>query len=592
MTTITNLNLNQAPINSNSASSGPILVNTANDAAAKAAQGVVTQLLSTAADQSNSSSTNSDGNNNANFLSAPVLTLPSASSRTAQADFTSILRSMQSVLSTASQNNAQANANVYSSHYTAQQARANALGNQINAASSLATDAQNMLQNPSAQLPQPDPSFSDVPGYASSFAQLISYGQALQAAYNNLQEAESAYQQDPSSANQAALNTAQAAYAAAQSPILSYAQKQMQAASDLTTQLIQTGVADDGFALGLLKRQGTALSGLVQLIETIAAELAQEAKQKLSVDERLFKELQAANQKQQEEQAKKIQQQIQQAQQMQQIMGCVGQILGGLLTVIGAVVSIATAATGVGVAIGIGIAAVGLALITTDAIMQATGHETLTNMIMKPFMDVIQPILNFLISSFAKFFEHLGISQATAQILGDVMVGVYAAALIIAAIVISRNGEVLANLGSQIAEKIIPNFIKTIAQKMVQAALWLAEKFGLNEATNFGENALAQRLASLAKIAGKAVIVGESAVNVAGNIVIGMSEKEQKDAEALFVLIQAIEKMLMALLHQAIKNFGDAQKMVEKLVEGMSSALQANQQAGNLVAANISGKAA
>ena len=592
-----NLNVN-TPVSTpsqgtiDSASTGAAIdTSSLSNAAQKAALAVMAALAS--ADNQNSAS-NSNGSG-FNPL-APELTQPSKS--TSHSDSTYILASIAEALNRSSEATIQANAAAFTAIQASLQQQAVAQAQQAQNSLTLASEASdvaNSYKSPGGSgqattltiFPSNDPSYAD----SQTLAQLQTNLSQAYVSYEAAQQDPDLQSIDPALLQQAQakLTNAQTIYQSALNAVYEFASQETQKANNYLTQASTTSAIP---LAGLYERMTTGLGKIIELIAMISKLMASSAKEKLNRDQALFEKMQEASKKSLELAAQDYEKKIQQAKQAQDTMGCVGKITGAVLTVVGAVVAVATAPTGIGLAVGIGIAAIGIGMLLADTILEATGHKSLTDMIMQPFMDnIIQPMINALTKAFTEILEKLGVDAETAQKIGTGLALATTAIALIALIVVvalvgkSAAAKLAEKFGEKFAQIAAKNFIQQIVKQLAQQAVKSTAKEGTR-------GALKQGIITSLKVAGAAGQIAQSSVVMAGGIISSLKIEEAMRALADAKFSEAILKLLEDLMKKAIEEYGDAKKAIENLTETMSKTMQGNINTTSFILGNIGSKSA
>ncbi|AIO70863.1 type III secretion system translocon subunit BipB [Burkholderia oklahomensis] len=335
----------------------------------------------------------------------------------------------------------------------------------------------------------------------------------------------------------------------------------------------------------------TAVLGKLQ--ELISAGNVKELESK----QKLFTEMQAKREAELQKKSDEYQEQVKKAAEMQQTMGCVGKIVGWLITA----VSFAAAAFTGGASLAL--AAVGLALAVGDEIGRATTGVSFMDKLMQPVMDtILKPLMDFISSLITKALVACGVDQQKAElagaILGAIMTGValIAAAFVGASAVKAVASKVINAVAGQLTKlmdsaigKMLVQLIEKFAQKSGFQALgsrtataMTRMRRAIGAESNEGRMLLANRFEK----AGTVMNVGNQVSQAAGEIVVGVER-----AKAMGLLADIKEamydiKLLGDLLKQAVDAFAEHNRVLAQLMQRMSDAGQMETSTGKLILRN------
>lgn len=354
-----------------------------------------------------------------------------------------------------------------------------------------------------------------------------------------------------------------------------------QSADKLLTQAQGLGLKNET----IQKNEKDNLSNVAKLTMLMAmfVELVgKNSEESLQNDLALFQALQEGRQAEMEKKSSEYQEEVRKSEELNRVMGCVGKILGALLTIISVV---AAAFTG---GASLALAAVGLALMVADEICQATKGFSFIQEALKPLMEnVLKPLMELIGKAISKALEAFGVDKKTAEMVGSIVGAVLAAVVMIAAIVVvalvgkgaaAKLGNALSKLLGDAIKKIVPDVLKTLAKNAGSTVGRVAQKAGLRTDT-LGKELMANRLNTFV-VAGETVNSGTQA---GGGVASGVFMKNASDAMADFYLARNAMDQISRWLEQAVETFSDSQKVTQQLNKAMSAALQQNAEAGRFV---------
>lgn len=335
---------------------------------------------------------------------------------------------------------------------------------------------------------------------------------------------------------------------------------------------------------------------LTLLMAMFAEMIGKNSEESLKNDLEVFKAMQESRQKEMDKKADEYQKEVAKAEQLNRIMGCIGKILGALLTIVGVVGAIFSGGA------SLALAAVGVALMVVDKIVEAATGVSFMEKALQPLMDkVIKPLMELLTKAIGKVLEAFGVDKATANkvaaIAGAVLAAVVVVALMVVVAVVGKGaaaklGNVMSKFLSNMIRKIVPNVLREFAKggskvltqginrftsAVSNAASKVAGKVGLNPA----------QLANNINIGVTAGHVVNTVTQTAGNLTQAALMNKASDAMAEFTLSQTAIERLQQWMKQAVESFADKQKVINELMELSAAACGQNAAAGRFIQQQI-----
>ncbi|MBB5390580.1 MULTISPECIES: type III secretion system translocon subunit SctE [unclassified Herbaspirillum] len=302
--------------------------------------------------------------------------------------------------------------------------------------------------------------------------------------------------------------------------------------------------------------------------------------------------------------AEKAEKDLAKAEAMNKAMGCVGKILGAVVT---AVAFIGTPFTG---GVSLALAGIGLTLMVADGIYQAVTGKSFMQEAMAPVMKLLQPVLQFVMDKVAGIMTGLGVDEQTARMAAMIVVSVVMAAAVVALAVtgagsavasavsnvVGRLGSVLGKVMEKTIGKLIPEMLKKAVTQMARQASngasrmfdAVSQRLGLST-DGVSKQIYAQNLGRIAAGVnfGKTVItsgldVGVQVDNrkvaeIVASMKLTMSEQElinDMSANLLENLKKSFESSqhFFAYASQAIKQYADTGVAAARAVRGAHAA--------------------
>lgn len=351
-------------------------------------------------------------------------------------------------------------------------------------------------------------------------------------------------------------------------------------------------------ALERKQQKENAGKSLTYLLAVINKLIDKSASEKLENSAELNKKLSAASIKEAQENAKEFAAKQAKAAEMQKTMGCIGKIIGWIITV----VSVAAAAFTGGTSLAL--AGVGLALAIGDEIGQAITGRSFMQEAMGPILDplmkaIIQPLMQFFTNLFSKILEGLGMEKGLADTIAQIMGAIQAAVLMIAAVMVA--GSLIKSVAQKIGSTLIVKTGMAFAKRMLQnmgkkAAETLGKKLGLNTVTNFAKKAGS----SMAKFSpineGNAVKVqkGATIVNAVnttaqagGNIAVAALQASAAEDKADLLQAMATQELLKKMMDEAVNVFTHNLATMNEILNQMSQVGLQDQQTKRFITQQI-----
>ncbi|KMN83006.1 invasin B [Chromobacterium alkanivorans] len=325
---------------------------------------------------------------------------------------------------------------------------------------------------------------------------------------------------------------------------------------------------------------------LTMLMAMFVEMVGKNSEESLKSDLALFQAMQEGRQKEMDKKSAEYQEEVRKAEELNRTMGCIGKILGAVLTVISVV---AAAFTG---GASLALAAVGVALMVADEVVKATTGVSFMEEALKPLMDkVLKPLMDLIGKAITKALESMGVDKKTAELAGSIIGAVLAAVAMVAVMVVvavvgkgaaSKLGGALSKLMGDAIKKMVPNVLKELAKNgskmLTQGFQRLANSLGLR--TDAASKQLMANTLNRVVVGGE---VAQATSQAGGNVAQGVFMKNASDMLADFTLARAAMEQIEQWLKQAVEVFASTQKVTQDLTTMMSSALQQNAEAGRFV---------
>ncbi|WP_145564530.1 type III secretion system translocon subunit SctE [Yersinia aldovae] len=303
----------------------------------------------------------------------------------------------------------------------------------------------------------------------------------------------------------------------------------------------------------------------------------------LQASAELKQKLAEAAAKDAEKKAKEYEEEVRKAEEMQKTMGCIGKILGWLITV----GSFALAAFTGGASLAL--AAVGLALAIGDEISQAvTGRSFMADM-MQPLMDtIVKPLMEFMGKIFSDILQSWGVDKDKADMVGQILGAIAAAAVLVAGVMVVASvmnkvvGTVMNTTMGKVAKSTMQKLMNSTIGKVVKR---LSKGFG----RSLGVNEL--QMAKVSNYSQKA-LVGLSVINTSSQAAVGIvaasMQLEASKIRAEMMKDTALQDLLNEMMNRAIDSFTHRMESVSEIVRNISMVAENQAQAGKYITKQMS----
>ncbi|AZF15588.1 MULTISPECIES: type III secretion system translocon subunit SctE [Pseudomonas] len=278
---------------------------------------------------------------------------------------------------------------------------------------------------------------------------------------------------------------------------------------------------------------------------------------------------------------------VRKAEEMQKAMGCLGKVLGGILTAISVVGAVFTGGA------SLAVAAVGLALMAGDMVSKALFDFSFMEAALNPIMEhVFNPIVQALGKGITELLKAVGVDSAAAEMIGMITGAILAAAAMVGAVVLG--GAAAGKVGAKIAQssikksieqalgklmdKLVPDLVKQFARGAGRGMGHAVSKVGTQAREFFGLKSDAASIQRYSKIldgmsTGVQTVGATSTASM--NVVKGHSE--MKAAEALSEVelsradIEQLQQMLTKLIQMIHEAVQDVQRQFMKAIDNLEN---------------------
>jgi len=323
-------------------------------------------------------------------------------------------------------------------------------------------------------------------------------------------------------------------------------------------------------------QQSKSLTFLIALISQL---IDQSASNDLKAAAELKNKLSEAAAKDSEKKAQEYEESVRKSEEMQKVMGCIGKVLGWVITAVSFAAAIFTGGA------SLAFAAIGLALAIGDEISQAVNGVSFMAEAMKPLMEaIVQPMMELLGKAYAQILEAFGVDKSTAQMIGQIMGAIAAAMIMVAAVVVA--GSVASKLSSAVAKKVGSNVMDKVMNNIVGDVLKRIGQ-GVGRSVGMQETKIAQ-VATRTEMVASAATMGNTVIQTAGNIITADMKIDAAKAKAQLLNNMALQDLLNEMLDRAVGAFKNRIESTNAIVKNISSIAENSMQAGQFITRKMS----
>lgn len=289
--------------------------------------------------------------------------------------------------------------------------------------------------------------------------------------------------------------------------------------------------------------------------------------------------------------AKDYEVEVRKAQEMQKTMGCIGKVLGWVITAI----SFAAAAFTGGASLAF--AAVGLALAIGDEICQAVTGRSFMAESMQPFMDaIVKPLMEAMGKMFAAILEGFGVDKDTAAMVGQILGAIAAAAALVVAVVVASNvvgkvfGIITKKIGTDVAEAVAQSSMKRTLQRLMDSSVGQIFKRlsqGIGRAGGMDELKMAQ-ISNRTQIALTSANVMNISLQAGGRIAVASMQVDASKIRAQMMKDSALQDLLNEMMNRIIDAFAYRIETVNRIVKNISEVADHQIQTGKFISRQMS----
>lgn len=360
------------------------------------------------------------------------------------------------------------------------------------------------------------------PAYAKARQVLEAKVQLLQIKTTALQQAETALV----AANQAAVNS-------------------IRHTAALETLALKIG-SDAPKSADVLAAIGSSTARLTLLMSELSKLIGKNSEDSMRNDKEMFEAMQVARQAALDKAAADFLVESAKAEHTAKVMGCIGKIVGALLTVVSIIAIPFTGGASAALAV------IGIGMMVADKVVEATTGTSLTERIMSPVMEhVIMPMIKLLAKEISKALQSMGLPAEKAKAVAEVMAAIVVAIAVIVVVIL------LSMVSAAVAAKIVAKMAPALLRSATRTLPGVMRKL---------TSTSAKKISNVANTAGSVIGTGGAVVTGAGSIAQGVFTKRASDHHAEIVVTTQILQQLQRYLQAAVEDFSGKFKAVNELM--------------------------
>ncbi|CAI3807070.1 Cell invasion protein SipB [Pseudomonas sp. MM221] len=340
-------------------------------------------------------------------------------------------------------------------------------------------------------------------------------------------------------------------------------------AEALARQLESAGLGDKPVLDGM-KNQLNAAATMVLLMTRFAELMGESAENKIEAEQELFRSMQAARQEYMEKKSEEYLEQVRKAEAASKAAGCIGKILGAVLTVVSVVGAAFTGGA------SLALAAVGVALMGADMLAKQLTGVSFMEKAMKPLMDnILSPMIQGIGKGIADLLKKAGVDAASADMAGMIMGAVIGAVAMVAVLVVvavvgkaaaGRVANAMGNMFGKLANEMTPQMLKQAARAVSNGFTSVMTKarssIGL-KSDAISLDLYASRLAASVAVVEAGGTVAQSALQIKS----GMHQRNATEHLADFNIAKVISEVMQKHLHDAVQLFDESIKAMDNTIK-------------------------
>ncbi|WP_081421371.1 type III secretion system translocon subunit SctE [Burkholderia contaminans] len=345
-----------------------------------------------------------------------------------------------------------------------------------------------------------------------------------------------------------------------------------------------------------MKREVSALERLLTLFVRFAETLSERGEERIRHEGNRIEVARESRLKKMLDEIDRVEKENAKAEDLNKAAGCVGKIIGAVVTAVATIGAVFTGGA------SLAVAGIGLGLMAADSIVQAVTGKSFMEEVFKPLMALLQPVLEFLSDKLSDVLQAFGVSDEVAKMIAMVAVSI---AMVAAVAVVSMSGagslvaKGVGKIASLLAKgiertvgKLVPEALRqTVSQggrklaagatSMVEAAM---ERLGM-KSDAISRQVYGHRMQQMA--AGGAVI--NAAVTGGLNVAAEVHTVEAAKAEAELKLAENEMELLERMMQMMLDAVATSMEQANAFFAAISRVVQTHTDANTAVIRMIAG---
>jgi len=333
--------------------------------------------------------------------------------------------------------------------------------------------------------------------------------------------------------------------------------------AEAQARLVEDSGLGDKPVLDGVKNQLNAAATMVLLIAQYAELMGESAENKIEMEQELFRSMQAARQAFMEKKSEEYLEQVRKAEAASKAMGCIGKILGAVLTVVSVVGAAFTGGA------SLALAAAGVALMGADMLVKQLTGVSFMEQAMKPLMDnILNPMIQSIGKGIADLLKKAGIDGASAEMAGMIMGAIIGAVAMVAVLAVvavvgksaaGRVASAMGNMFGKLANEMAPQMLKQAARAVSNGFTSVMTK--ARTSIGLKSDAMSLDLYASRMAASLAVVeAGGTAAQSALQIKSGIHQRNASEHLAEFELAKVISEAMKNYLNDMVQVFDQSMK--------------------------------
>lgn len=340
--------------------------------------------------------------------------------------------------------------------------------------------------------------------------------------------------------------------------------------AEAVARLVENAGLGDKPVLDGMKRQLNAAATMVLLMTRFAELMGESAETKIEAEQELFRSMEAARQAFLEKKSEEYLEQVRKAEAASKTAGCIGKVLGAVLTVVSVVGAAFTGGA------SLALAAVGVGLMAADMLVKQLTGVSFMEKAMKPLMDnILAPMIQAIGKGIADLLKKAGVDGASAEMAGMIMgaiVGAVAMVAVLAVVAVvgksaaGRVASAMGNMFGKLANKMAPQMLKQAAQAVSNGFTSVMTK--ARTSLGLKSDAISLDLYASRLAASVAVVeAGGTAAQSAFEIKSGIHQRNAAQHLAEFEFAKVISEELKHYLNDMVQLFDQSMKAKDNAIK-------------------------